>query len=79
MIEHIYNKYTILSGKPVIRQLEIILEKMKELEKEDDVEEAHGKADDLLLLTLDIICELHDFKTAKDIINSYNNIPKWYA
>ena len=46
-----------------------LLEKMKELAKNSDYEMAHIEADNLLLLYID----------DEEIIESYENIGKWYA
>ena len=47
-------------------------EKIKELQKIDDIEYAHSKADKIL-------CELLEELGLKDIVEEYKKIDKWYA
>jgi len=51
---------------------ELFLQKMLELQKDDDYEVTHIKADGLL-------CEMLIELGYKDIVDAYNGINKWYA
>ncbi len=46
-----------------------LIEKLKELAKSSDTEEAHGGADQLLI----------DFINDEEITEAYDSIKKWYA
>ena len=51
---------------------ELFLQKMLELQKDEDYEVTHIKADGLL-------CEMLIELGYKDIVDAYNGINKWYA
>lgn len=51
---------------------EFFVEKMKALIDMDDYESAHGKADDLL-------CEFLRLKGYGDLVDAWEDVPKWYA
>ena len=48
---------------------EVLIEKLKELQKAGDIEGAHGEADDLLL----------QYIGDKEITREFKKIERWYA
>ena len=58
--------------------MEEYLKEFQTLSKSNDIEEAHGGADDLLVeLVSDLSNELH--LDCKDVLEAYHKIPKYYA
>jgi len=53
---------------------------MQELHKSYDTEVAHGIADDLLIEAIEVLGEeIGGEEYMKPLINSYNELEKWYA
>lgn len=50
-------------------KLDELLEELKKLENSGDPEEAHARADDLLLVYID----------NKKVTEAFENVPRWYA
>ena len=54
-----------------------IITQMEDLEKETDIEGAHGDADDLLIEALETIAPKS--RLVSKLIKAYNEVDKWYA
>lgn len=62
------------------KKLHEIYKKMQELHKDTDTEVAHGIADDLLIEAIEVLGEeLNGEEYMKPLIDSYNELDKWYA
>lgn len=57
-----------------------ILSEMKKNVQNDDWEDAHSKADELLISLIEIISENHEYNNiSSKIIEEYMKVGKWYA
>ena len=54
-----------------------IIKQMEDLEKETDIEAAHGNADDLLMEAIKTIEPKS--KLVSKLIKAYNKVDKWYT
>jgi hypothetical protein len=55
-----------------VMDLEAVIARLKELQESDDLEAAHGEADDIL-------CQLLRQLGYADVIDAWKQVPKWYA
>lgn len=64
-------------------ELGSLIDKMKALENESDIEGAHSDADSLLIEALEIIAAWEltssEGELVKALVGAWSDVPKWYA
>jgi hypothetical protein len=62
-----------------MRSLYDITQDLVALADSGDIEAAHGRADDLLVEAIRAKAVATDYKRVEELIDAYENVPKWYA
>ena len=62
-----------------MRSLYDITQDLVALADSGDIEEAHARADDLLVEAIRAKAVATDYKLVEKLIDAYENVPKWYA